>query len=350
MSFKCWEEKETNTDKRPYYLNLESGISQWGVPANKLLPAGWEMHLSKSQSKHFFTNSQKNISQWNIPTKEDGNKAPEGWEEMRTSKCNNIYYRNTKTGDLQWPHSIVDSFVKPVGVGIPTRFLPIVQDCTQNKKWQQHKLLGSGKSGNVYVTCKSDDCEYVIKIQKENKDYYTEIEALLSLQHTKAVPIVFAAWTCKKMGYFVIEKLYSCEYNQSIMWEKVGKQLDIIREAGYLHVDIHKNNVMCNKDGKVVIIDFGYAVKRTEQGDKQEYPENPISKSYKLPVTWKYLEVVQKNNHNRYFNPAAIGIDTKSITTEHRSADEKCKKEYRDAREKLLINKRKQKGDGTIRI
>ena len=121
MSFKCWEEKETNTDKRPYYLNLESGISQWGVPANKLLPAGWEMHLSKSQSKHFFTNSQKNISQWNIPTKEDGNKAPEGWEEMRTSKCNNIYYRNTKTGDLQWPHSIVDSFVstkksvKPVG-------------------------------------------------------------------------------------------------------------------------------------------------------------------------------------------------------------------------------------------
>ena len=74
MSFKCWKEKKSSTYKRPYYLNLESGISQWGVPVNKLLPAGWEMHLSKSQSKHFFTNSQKNISQWKMPAKEDENK------------------------------------------------------------------------------------------------------------------------------------------------------------------------------------------------------------------------------------------------------------------------------------
>jgi len=195
----------------------------------------------------------------------------------------------------------------------------------------------------VYVTCKSDDCEYVIKIQDENKDYYAEIESLLSLQHTKVVPIVFAAWTCEKIGYFVIEKLYHCKYNDSIMWEQVGKQLDIIREAGYLHVDIHKKNVMCTKDGKVVIIDFGYAVKRTDQGDKQEYPENPISKAVGIPVTWKYLEILQKYNHNRYFNPAAIGIDFKSITAEHRSADEKCEKEYRDAKENLLIIKSKQK-------
>jgi len=349
MSFKCWKEKKSSTYKRPYYLNLESGISQWGVPVNKLLPAGWEMHLSKSQSKHFFTNSQKNISQWKMPAKEDENKAPEGWEEMRTSNCNNIYYKNIKTGDVQWPHSIVDSFVptkitvKPVGVGIPTSFLPIVEDCTQNKKWKKDKMLGSGKFGMVYVTCKNDDCEYVIKIQKETNDYYAEIESLLSLQHTKVVPIVFAAWTCENIGYFVIEKLYRCKYNDSIMWEQVGKQLDIIREAGYLHVDIHKNNVMCTKDGKVVIIDFGYAVKRTDQGDKQEYPENPISKAVGIPVTWKYLEILQKYNHNRKFNPAAIGIDYKSITAEHRSADEKCEKEYRDAKENLLIIKGKQK-------
>lgn len=174
-----------------------------------------------------------------------------------------------------------------------------------------------------------------LKYKRKNNNYYTEIESLLSLQHTKVVPIVFAAWTCKKIGYFVIEKLYSCKYNDSIMWEKVGEQLDIIREAGYLHVHINKNNVMCKKDGKVVLIDFGYAVKRTEQGDKQEYPENPISKAYGIPVTLKYLEVLQKHNHNRYFNPASIGLDIKNITAEQRSADKKCTKEYMDHTEKL---------------
>ena len=29
--------------------------------------------------------------------------------------------------------------VKPVGVGIPTSFLPIVEDCTQNEKWKNIK-------------------------------------------------------------------------------------------------------------------------------------------------------------------------------------------------------------------
>ena len=230
------------------------------------------MHLSKSKNDPFFTNSQKNIRQWNFPTKEDGNKTPDGWKEMKSSKCKNVYYKNTKTGYVQWKYPIdVDSFVLtkdviPVGIGIPTNFLPIVEDCTQNNIWKKHKdkLLGSGTAGNIYIACKAtDDCEYVIKIQEKNKDYYTEIEALLFLQDTKVVPKVFAAWSCENLGYFVIEKLYRCKYNDNFMWEEVGKKLDIIREAGYLHVDIHPDNVMCKKDGTVLLIDFGYDVKRT---------------------------------------------------------------------------------------
>jgi len=39
MSFKCWKQKKS-TKGLTYYVNLESGMSQWGVPANELLPAG----------------------------------------------------------------------------------------------------------------------------------------------------------------------------------------------------------------------------------------------------------------------------------------------------------------------
>ena len=367
----CWKNQMSGKENRLYYINVESGISQWGMPVNNiLLPAGWEMHLSKSKKVPFYSNFKKKISQWDRPSKEDGNEVPEGWKEMRSSKCKSIYYKNTKTGDVKWiipdelrsdiPTPIVLSTkldlkpmgvgihipgfntkldfktmgVKPVGVGIPINFLDIAEDCSVNKIWKKDRLLGSGKSGSVYIACKArDDCEYVVKIQKQNKEYYTEIEALLSLQHTNAVPKVFAAWTCENDGYFVMEKLYTCtQHNQIFMWKAVDIKLDIIRKAGYLQVDIHKENVMCNKQGEVVLIDFGYAVKRTKQGDKQEYPENKLSETYGIPLTWEYLEIVQENNHNSYFNP--LRTDEQKITNEN------IHKKYTDAKTKVLLNKK----------
>lgn len=330
----CWKnQKSTTKHKRLYYINLESSISQWGIPTDNL-PAGWEMHLSKTNNgRHFYSNFKKKIIQWEMPTKDDGNEVPEGWEEMRSSKCKSIYYKNTKTGEVQW--IIPDSLsIKPVGIGIPPSFRDIVEDCTQNKIWKKHELLGSGKAGSVYIACKTtDDCEYVIKIQNQNKEYYTEIDALLSLQHTNAVPKVFAAWTCDKIGYFVMEKLYPCiHHNNNSIWIAVGMKLDIIRKAGYLQVDTHNDNFMCNKDGQVVLIDFGYAVKRTEQGDKQEYPDHIVSEKYRTPLTWEYLEIVQENNYNKYLNPR--------MTQEQKDRDKDIQKKYMHAKIKVLLNKK----------
>lgn len=333
----CWnKEKSTNRkDNRVYYINLESGISQWGIPANNLLlPSGWEMNLSKSQNVHFYSNFKKKISQWNMPSKKDANKIPDGWEEMRSLNCKSIYYKNSKTGEVQW---IIpdDLSIKPVGIGIPTSFLHIVEDCSKNNIWKKTDQLGFGTAGSIYIACKAiNDCEYAIKIQKQNKEYYTEIDALLSLQHTNAVPKVFAAWTCEDFGYFVMEKLYPCTHNDNFMWKEVGKKLNIIQDAGYLHLDIHKGNVMCNKDGQVVLIDFGYAVKRTEQGNKQEYPDNIVSQSYGISLTWEYLKLIEENMYNINFNPAFTSPYSKSITEEQKRADEKCTKNN-DALKKL---------------
>lgn len=150
----CWKNQKSTKrkDKRLYYINLESGISQWGIPANNMfLPAGWEMHLSKTRNSPFYSNFKKKITQWDIPTKDDGNEVPEGWEEMRSKKCNSIYYKNIKTGEVQWiiPHSLS---IKPVGIGIPPSFRDIVEDCTKNDdiwKWEETNKIGSGAYGSV---------------------------------------------------------------------------------------------------------------------------------------------------------------------------------------------------------
>jgi hypothetical protein len=78
---------------------------------------------------------------------------------MKSSNCKSVYYNNTKTGYAQWQYPIdVDSFVltkivKPVGIGIPTSFLPIVEDCTQNNIWKKHKdtLLASGTKEQILL-------------------------------------------------------------------------------------------------------------------------------------------------------------------------------------------------------
>ena len=77
----CWKKKMSRTHNRLYYINLESGISQWGIPADNMsLPSGWEMHLSKSQNIPFYSNFKNKISQWKMPSKDDRNKVPEHWK------------------------------------------------------------------------------------------------------------------------------------------------------------------------------------------------------------------------------------------------------------------------------
>lgn len=332
----CWNKKNSTTrkDNRVYYINLESGISQWGIPANNmLLPAGWEIHFSKSKKRMFYSNLKKKIIQWDKPTKEDGNEVPEGWKEMKSSKCNSIYYKNTKTGEVQW---IIpdDLSIKPVGIGIPTSFLPIVEDCSQNEdiwKWKETDKIGSGGYGSVYTTCKGMDCDYVVKVQQKNENYYTEIDALLSLQNTNAVPKVFASWTCENFGYFVMEKLYPCEHDNKFMWKEVLKKLDIIKDQGYLHFDIsRRSNVMCNKEGEVILIDFGLAIKRTKQGDNEGYKTD-----HAALLTWEELAILQEQTIYDHFDFNSHSLDSTS-RTEYELAKEKALKKYNVVREKII--------------
>jgi len=148
-------------------------------------------------------------------------------------------------------------------------FQDIVENCDQNI-WEKTEYISEGKSGQVYVACVSNDCNYVMKIQKADAVFHNEVIALAELQKTGVVPKIYAAWTCKGKGYIIMEKLKSCSFETwSNSYTHLKHMLNILYNSGWLFVDIHKGNFLCktkgNKD-EIILIDFGWAVKKRSHG------------------------------------------------------------------------------------
>ena len=101
----CWkEEKSRSYNGKSYFVNTESGVSQWGQQDPKRpLPAGWEYCIS-TNSFLFYHNMHNNDAQWDRPTDEDRLPVPEGFEEKRSENCKNVYYVNLETGKTQWEY------------------------------------------------------------------------------------------------------------------------------------------------------------------------------------------------------------------------------------------------------
>jgi hypothetical protein len=184
--------------------------------------------------------------------------------------------------------------VFPVGPGIPVKFNPIVDDCMINESWNRGKLLGKGQYGSTYIACHIDKpkkCDFVLKVQKDSKEFHAEVHALVELKNTGVVVKIYAAWTCKGEGFIIMEKVFPCKsVNDSSKYKKIKSALKIILNNGWLHLDVHIGNIMCKKDGSIVLIDFGYAVKK----GKDNYPDHNFSKQLKYKMTFDQLEIVQK--------------------------------------------------------
>ena len=194
--------------------------------------------------------------------------------------------------------------IKPVGPGIPLEFRTLVEDCNQiAENWRIKDYVGSGQYGETHQICKKDnkDCKYVLKRQNLGKEFYNEVNSLYDLQSTGVVPKIYAAWTCKGIGYIVEELLQPCNnITLDQRYIQVKNALDIIKDHGWLHIDVKPDNTLCADDGrKVILIDFGWAVKKGAEGDNTLYPDHPIVKkvpaSY-LPITWKKLNDIQDMN------------------------------------------------------
>ena len=54
MNANCWRIERSKRFNRNYYVNLETGKTQWGIPQNfedKMLGKNWEKHRSSSKNK-----------------------------------------------------------------------------------------------------------------------------------------------------------------------------------------------------------------------------------------------------------------------------------------------------------
>ena len=103
---KCWKKHQSNTHKRDYYVNVETGESQWALPQDKILNKNWEKHRSRSsQDKFYYERISDGVTQWEEPPEEEEEETlPVGWERHFSTNCHNIYYKNVNTGHTQWEH------------------------------------------------------------------------------------------------------------------------------------------------------------------------------------------------------------------------------------------------------
>lgn len=152
--------------------------------------------------------------------------------------------------------------------------------------------LGSGVNGAVYLACRekrSEDCDYVVKVQPHNQQAKAELEAYLSLEKERLTPKLHAAWLCNGKMYLVLDRVFECS---DLTRSQVKHKLDKLHRLGWLHVDVHKGNVMCDKKGRVVLIDFGWAVHK----DDQPYRRHPTGRK-----TFEELKRVQLANLDALF-------------------------------------------------
>ena len=134
---KCWKKVWSKSKNRFYYINEETGKTQWGIPLDKdsKLPKGWEIHESRSQKNRvYYGYTEKKITQWDAPDfiREDEIQLPPGWEEA-ISKCGNKYYVNTDRRISIWADDVkrVESELRlkstPISKSIP-KSIPKIKD------------------------------------------------------------------------------------------------------------------------------------------------------------------------------------------------------------------------------
>jgi len=287
--------------------------------------------ISMKNGKKYYLNSLTGETRWGLPTYKNGKTLlPIGYERVMSNKelPGTYYYYNYIFGVNQWEEPKLSSIFSPtstdddlvdVSIGIPSDFRDVansvthlvVEDCKQNDVWGKMDVrVGKGSYGEVYVAKKDENSDYVVKIQNIGQQFFQEVMALQELQSTNVVPKLFAAWTCKKLGYIVIEKLtpissYRPKMSATKIWKEVGSILDTIELFGWLHIDTSNSNVMVTNEGKLVLIDFGLSVKKTELHGNQTYPDHLYSKKYKRDLTWDQLKAFQDYKYEDSFNPCA---------------------------------------------
>ena len=86
--------------------------------------------------------------------------------------------------------------------------------------------------------------------------------------------------------YLVIDQMFECKINR----EKIKDALDSLLKLGWLHVDVHPGNILCNKNYEICLIDLGWAVHKSDE----PYSGHPTGRRL-----FAELRAIQENNLKR---------------------------------------------------
>ena len=181
------------------------------------------------------------------------------------------------------------------------------EDVVNAKGWIVGDELGKGEQGKTYVACYHNNCKYVFKIFEVKKltdynDFISEVEALTELNKKvpDIVPKLYGSWTCGMYCVIAMEMMINDKDRiNNLTFDQVRLLLDKLAKVGWLHIDIHKGNIMFRENGDPVLIDFGYAQKLNKST-----LNNPINIDRNQPLNYTQLKDIQYCNLLQYFgNP-----------------------------------------------
>lgn len=160
------------------------------------------------------------------------------------------------------------------------------------------KKLGAGSFGKVFIATNKKDPTIRLAIKKiskkgmkdaDLKGLQNEVAIMQHIDHPNIVKYfetyeepetIYLCMELCEGGELSISKIKedsgtSFETTSALWLEKIVMALKHCHDQNIIHRDIKPENIMLNKQGKVKIIDFGFAVLKEDKDDKLELAGTP---------------------------------------------------------------------------
>ena len=152
---------------------------------------------------------------------------------------------------------------------------PDIAECAMrflhNKGYTVEKLLGKGFYGSVYIACRKNGCNYVLKVGNISDDEVLLQKKASLVKNTKGVgiaPKVYEHGSCENITYMIQEKIDGSTlldsftpsklYNINYIIEAIESGNVLLDQKGIKQNDFKANNIMIDNKNKCVrIIDYG---------------------------------------------------------------------------------------------